>query len=267
MNANPARGYGITKKFFLTLWGSGPLLTIKRVNEYLQDQIDEASGLKGLFRFVDRFLCNFQRYLDGSFDRKHGTSTSGITQLKDLTINKKNLIDSIWYEPMSVKTFRRIMKHLSIDFSKFEFLDLGSGKGRVLLLASEYGYKKIIGVEFARELHLVAVDNIKKYNNLKQKPRNIQSVWMDAADFPIPDEPVVIFLFSPFKGKVMEKVLENVSKSFSLNPREFVLIFYGSNPDTINHLKTTKFLWREIGIYRDWSQFTQCRFFISNSQE
>lgn len=265
MNIRTSPESGITKKFFITLWKYGPLVTAKRVNEYLQEHIGYEYGLKGLFHFVDRLLRGIQRYMDGSFDRKYGTNTSGIVQLDHLTIHKNNVINSIWYEPMSEKAFRQIMDHVAIDFRKFEFLDFGSGKGRVLLLASEYGYKKITGVEFAKELHFVGVDNIKKYNRLKRNPMNIQSVWMDAIQFPIPNVPVVVFFFSPFRGKVLQQVLDNVSTSFSLNPREFVLIFHGSNPETIGLLNTTKFQWREIEIQPDWSQFTQYRSFLSNS--
>jgi hypothetical protein len=45
----------------------------------------------------------------------------------------------------------------------FTFIDLGSGKGRVLLMAAAYGFKRIIGVEFMPELHRVAEENIRKY--------------------------------------------------------------------------------------------------------
>jgi len=46
-----------------------------------------------------------------------------------------------------------VLEKLSINHSEFTFIDFGSGKGRVLFLASEYPYKKIIGVELARMLH------------------------------------------------------------------------------------------------------------------
>jgi hypothetical protein len=45
----------------------------------------------------------------------------------------------------------------------FTFIDLGSGKGRALLMASAYPFKRIIGVEFMPELHRVAQENIRKY--------------------------------------------------------------------------------------------------------
>jgi SAM-dependent methyltransferase len=267
LNAHLASGIDVKQKFFSRLWGWGPLGIIKRAIEYLQGHINNSSGLQGLLRFADRHLCNIQRYLEGSFDRKYGTSTSGIIQLNDLTINKTDINESNYYAPASEKIFKQIMQHLSVDFSKFDFLDFGSGKGKVLLLASEYGFKKITGVEFAQELHQVAIENINKYNRLKQKPGNIQSVCMDAVEFPIPNEPVVIIFFSPFRGKVLQQVLENMSTSFYRNPREFVLVFIGSNPETLKLLNATKFLWREIEVSPDWSQFTRFRAFLSNCQE
>jgi len=45
------------------------------------------------------------------------------------------------------------MQAMPIDLSKFTFIDLGAGKGRALLMASDYLFQKIIGVEFMPELH------------------------------------------------------------------------------------------------------------------
>jgi hypothetical protein len=59
--------------------------------------------------------------------------------------------------------FEQLMQALPIDFTQFTFIDLGSGKGRVLLMASAYPFKRIIGVEFMPELHRVAQENIRKY--------------------------------------------------------------------------------------------------------
>src|SRR5262249_51117181 len=159
--------------------------------------------------------------------------TSGVIPLKNLTIIGDNAAQGVWYEPMSVKVFRQIMNHLNINYADFEFIDLGSGKGRVLLLAAEYEFKKVIGVEFAEELHRIASDNVAAWERQRGRRGNIHTVCMDAAEFPIPATPVVVFFYSPFRGSVMDSVLDNLRTSLAINPRRIVMIYYGHNRATI----------------------------------
>ena len=101
----------------------------------------------------------------------------------------------------------------------FTFIDLGSGKGRVLLMAADYPFKKIIGVEFMPESHRVAEENIAKYASDRQQCRQIQSICMDARDFEFPDGPLVVYLFNPFSEATFMTVLENLRQSIEQVPR------------------------------------------------
>lgn len=245
-------------KFFNSLWKHGPLGTIQRVCKVMQS----VPGCRHLFLLINKLPYIVQRHLDNAFDRKYGTDTSGVIPLEDLTIESQNIKEGIWYEPMSAKVFRQLIGHLTINFSEFEFIDFGSGKGRVLILASECGFKKVIGVEFAQELHRIATENTAIYKHYTQKPSNIETVCMDAVKFPIPNAPLVIFFYSPFRGEAMERVLNNISTSFAINPREIILIFYGRNPSSIELLKATKFRCRELQLRTDWSRLTQYQGFL-----
>jgi hypothetical protein len=53
------------------------------------------------------------------------------------------------------------------DVSGYTFIDMGSGKGRMLLLAAEPPFRRIIGVEFASDLDALARSNVKTYRNPK----------------------------------------------------------------------------------------------------
>src|SRR5207247_9496640 len=109
---------------------------------------------------------------------------------------------------------------------RYVFVDMGSGKGAVLLYASEFPFKRIIGVEFSARLHGIAEQNIATYRRKTMKCRDIQSVCIDAAVYAIPPEQAVFFLFNPFKGKVMEGFVDNVGRSLSRHPRDIVVIYY-----------------------------------------
>ena len=82
--------------------------------------------------------------------------------------------------------FEQIMQAIPADFSQFTFVDLGSGKGRVLLMASDYPFQRIVGVEFMADLHRVAQKNITSYSSDHQRCRQIQAVCADARDFQFP---------------------------------------------------------------------------------
>ena len=257
----------MVRKFFDSLRKHGPLGTCRRVFAVMQRQLNRVPGCGRLFLSLDGILCIVKCYFDRQFDRKYGVDTSDVIPLKDLTIKSKNIKDGNWYEPMSVKVFKHIMSYLTINFGEFEFIDFGSGKGRVLLLASEYGFKKIIGIEFAEELHRIATENVAIYERFTQRTINIETICMDAVEFPIPNVPVVIFFYSPFKAKVIEHVLSNVLLSLAMNPREIILIFYGQNPNTVKLFKATGFRCRELELCADWSQFTQYQGFLFTSRK
>jgi len=114
--------------------------------------------------------------------------------------------------------FAQIMQAIPDDLSQFTFVDLGSGKGRALLMASNYPFQKIIGVDFMPELHAAARKNIAAYANERQKCRRIETVCMDARDFQFPSGPLVVYLFNPFAEPTFAQVLENLRRSVEQAP-------------------------------------------------
>jgi SAM-dependent methyltransferase len=108
--------------------------------------------------------------------------------------------------------------------NSYVFVDYGSGKGRVLLIAAEYPFKQIVGVEFSPELHTICAENIRR----ALPERNIELVCGDAADYILPDLPAVLFFYHPFQRLVMQEVVRNVEASWLRAPRDLWLIY--SNP-------------------------------------
>ncbi len=151
------------------------------------------------------------------------------------------------------------MAGLEIPFADFEFVDYGSGKGRVLMLAAEQGFRKATGIEFAGELVAVARKNVEIFNRSRTKPAVIEVLHMDARDYALPDVPLVLFFFSPFKGAVLDRVLANVTASYARNPRPLFLVFSGQSPESIERFRATGFGWREVRLQRDPTRFIHYR--------
>jgi hypothetical protein len=107
----------------------------------------------------------------------------------------------------------------------FTFIDLGSGKGRVLLMTSDYPFKRIIGVEFMPELHRAAQKNIAGYTDDRQRCRQIETVCMDARDFDFPAGPLIVYMFNPFSEAAFAQVLENLRRSVETSPRPVYIAY------------------------------------------
>ena len=111
----------------------------------------------------------------------------------------------------------------------FTFIDLGAGKGRALLMASDYPFQRIMGVEFMPDLCRDAQENIANYSanhsNDRQKCQQMEMVCLDACDFQFPTEPLVVYLFNPFSEPVFVKVLENLRRSVEQAPRPVYIAY------------------------------------------
>jgi SAM-dependent methyltransferase len=121
--------------------------------------------------------------------------------------------------------FEQITQALPVDFSQFTFIDLGCGKGRVLLMASDYPFQRIVGIEFMPELHRAAEKNIAGYSSDRQRCRRIEAVCVDARDFQFPAGPLVVYLFNPFSEPTFARVMENLQRSVEQSPRPVYIAY------------------------------------------
>lgn len=108
----------------------------------------------------------------------------------------------------------------------FTFIDLGSGKGRTLLMAASYPFRRIIGMELLGELNAVAARNIAGYRGDAQQCFAIESHTGDARYFPFPAEPTVLYLFNPFPRHIWREVLSHLDASLHAAPRKVYVIYH-----------------------------------------
>jgi precorrin-6B methylase 2 len=144
------------------------------------------------------------------FDLQYGTDTAGTVRLRDLEIDSPNIIFGQSYQPTHRKVLPAALKFLNLNVQNFDFVDLGCGKGRMVLIAALSGFRNSIGVEFATELVEIANDNAKIFGLL-----NLKIVCQDAADFKFPGGDLIIFMYNPFLDKVMSQVIANLEQQRS----------------------------------------------------
>lgn len=168
----------------------------------------------------------YRGWADRSLDRRFKIDTAGMNdELRALGAISDRADRGYGYEPIQLRVFREIQDAWRIEPGEYTFLDLGSGKGRALILAAECGFRRVIGVEFAPALHEIAQRNVARYRNLRPAAPPVEMYLEDAASYAIPDEDLVLFLYNPFDDAVLNRVIENVEASLNRSPRRFTVVY------------------------------------------
>ena len=146
------------------------------------------------------------------------------------------------YLPIRPTTARRVIRSLPMhDPSDYTFVDLGSGKGRMLLIASEFPFRKIVGVEMRADLHDQAVQNVRRYRHPTAQTSRIDCQLVDATQYDFPAGKLVVYLFNPFSAEIMGQVFRRLDASFEQDPREIVLVYvhpqFGYQLKTLRHFR------------------------------
>jgi hypothetical protein len=166
------------------------------------------------------------RYGDIDFDFEHNVDTTWATVSFRTRI--REWLSGGQYQPSEPVLFSEILDALPVAVNDFTFVDLGSGKGRTLLMASSYPFRRIIGVELLEELNAIALQNIALYRGDRQKCFVIGSHAADARRFDFPAEPMVLYLFNPFPRHVWRDVLANLHASLAALPRPMYVIYHNA---------------------------------------
>lgn len=168
---------------------------------------------------------------DIKYDLIAKIDTTKIVELDKLKI-EFDTKDCVEYCPTSTVQLNEIFQALStkIKHEKNGFLDYGCGKGRVLITAQQNGYKSIVGVEFSEELAKIAKNNAKKLGL-----NNIDIITNCATQYEIEQTINVIYMFNPFHGKTLKKVIENI-KQYKLSSNKKIILIY-VNPVLKNYFR------------------------------
>jgi SAM-dependent methyltransferase len=160
--------------------------------------------------------------LDFDWEQRVDTTWSNVsfgTRVREVFVGRG-------YQPTDPEIFREMMEQVRADLRDYTFIDLGSGKGRALLLAREFPFTRIVGMELLPELHAVAQQNVAR---LPEGERgHFELLCGDARQFAFPTVPTFVYLFDPFPAPILAEVMTNLERSLAQAPRP-VLIGY-QNP-------------------------------------
>jgi len=186
-----------------------------------------------------------RRYGDVEYDWDYRVDTTSATVgLRDRLLG----VFHSPYQPTEPALFHEMLAALNIAFEDFTFIDIGSGKGRTLLMASDYPFRRIIGVELLPELNHVAQANLRKYESDAQKCFQLESCCADARQYAFPTEPVVLYLSNPLPRAGLARVMENLERSLEEHPRRVSVLYH--NPIHEDVVAARPWLKRAAGTHQ-----------------
>lgn len=223
-----------------------PLLT-----KVFRGPLDLNGPILGRVFYLFEYVRSYVEEKLEAFDKRFGTDTSAPTFER----NQKTSVH--FYVPTTASIIYGILSFLPLDQEKFTFVDMGSGKGRALLVASEFPFSKIVGVELSDNLHRIAEENVKLYKPATQQCASFDLKCMDALAYDHGDEPLVLYLFDPFGREIMQEVVAKLETSLKQNPREaYVVYVYPQYDDLLQNSPMLEKVKQGGPKFQPWSQYT-----------
>lgn len=158
------------------------------------------------------------------FDEEHGIDCGGFHSWRELQSGGANDPYISGYLGVAPSVARLAFGFIS-EPESYTAIDLGCGKGRALVVASERPFRRVIGVEIVAQLADSARRNAAAIRTRLPNRTPIEIVHGDAATFMPPPGPFVLFMYQPFETPVMRKVARNLQASLSASPRFAVVVY------------------------------------------
>jgi SAM-dependent methyltransferase len=210
--------------------------------------------LKRAYRALSRALSGVV------IDRILGVDTAQRVELARLGLEDPERVN---YEAAGWRELRRVLRPAEVSRDDV-FLDLGSGKGRMILLASRYRFGRVIGVEIAEPLTAIARRNVERCR-LRPRCGEIELVTADVLDYRVPDDVSVVYMFNPFRGAIFDAVVAELIASVDRRPRPLRVIHRdGRTRDQLMRTGRFRLVRESRGLRpgRAWSEATAVRLFV-----
>ncbi len=188
---------------------------------------------KNLPQPIREWQMRHRRLQHQRFDIKYHVDTQIPVAVADLETTAPGAKFANRYQGTPVAVLHRIIRRLKVDRQRFTFIDLGSGKGRVLLIAAQYPFKSVVGVEFSKTLHDIALMNIQKFVGAGATYTSVTSKNCDAGEFDFSDiGDKIVFCYNSFAADLMIQVLNNLNAP-AQKPGETIFAYLGGMPSAV----------------------------------
>jgi hypothetical protein len=208
--------------------------------------------LPWLARAIDRANDRLDAFTQGrsrEFDARYGTETY---RRLDVRVTEEPRADAVWgYGAVNHDFFREIFRAIPTALAPFAFVDVGSGKGAAVLMASEFPFRRLIGLELTAELIAIARLNVQKFNAATGAQLDPLWVHCDFFKWPLPDEPLLFFFNNPFPDQITLEALSHLERAVSAH-RHPVLLVFRKAPKVAGDQMHRSGVWRPLRLAPYW---------------
>ncbi len=122
-------------------------------------------------------------------------------------------------KPFDHSSIDRVYSEITDLPCEKSFLDIGCGKGQMLVMAAMVEMDRISGIEFNSDIATVAV------NNMKSLQIDADVITGDATDYEGFDDYSIFFLYNPFGEESIKKVVSHIKDSTIRKTRPAFLVY------------------------------------------
>ncbi len=172
------------------------------------------------------------------FDLEHGVRTSGLVAGRHLLAGNLHDRHATAYYAIAPSVLQGILIRWRrskpvAHLNEFTFIDIGAGMGRAMLLAAEYPFRAVIGVELHPTLARIGRNNMALWRAAGRALAPMRMLCRDVAAFNLPQGPCVAFLFNPFGGPVMRRMLNHWSRTLAHRAGQLDILYVNNEQESI----------------------------------
>lgn len=183
----------------------------------------------GFKDFIKLVIYNIHYYLiiycNRLYEIYHGVDIFSITPLSEVTRNT-DLSGCEDYEAAPIGAVSRCLSLLDLNTADYTFIDLGCGKGLALLQAMAFPFEHVIGVDISEDLADIAKRNLQKGRFFCMRAGAARAIVSDVRKAELPDHALIIFMFNPFFGEVLDKTLELIENHRNKTAKKIFILYY-----------------------------------------
>jgi len=205
--------------------------------------LEHSSGAPAKKRRLLKGLAIKDGLVRHPFDLEHGVRTSGLVAGRHLLAGHRHDRYATAYYAIAPSVFqgilirwRRLRPLAHID--EFTFIDAGAGMGRAMLLAAEYPFRAVIGVELNPMLARIGRRNMALWRAAGRARAPIRMLCRDVAEFDLPPGPCVALLFNPFGGPVLRRMLSRWNRSLTHRPGQLDILYVNNEQESVLEKQT-----------------------------
>jgi SAM-dependent methyltransferase len=130
------------------------------------------------------------------------------------------------YEPSAWRALGLALRGIEIGPDD-GFVDIGCGKGRVLLQATRRPFGRVLGVELSPRLAEQARGLVA--NARRRRCRSVEVIVADVTRWELPEDITIAYAYNALHGESLQQMLDRLAESVRRAPRR--LLFVYANPE------------------------------------